>query len=245
MSRALGATNGEEIVSNAENGKTELKYAIFDMDGTLIDSMSYWYRAIYDYLLDQGAEMTPEFERLMKAMSFPETMDYCRNVLHMRMDAAEVARAVDDRMVYYYATEIQTKPGVRELLADMKAAGRRMCVVTATRTEMSLPVLERLGLLPYFEFVMDCQDFPDRKNTDAVYLAAAERFGCRPEEAVIFEDSPHAIETAGRSAFRLVAVKDPVAKDYEAEIRALADVYAEDLADPAVREFLGLPAGER
>ncbi|MBQ3400469.1 MAG: HAD family phosphatase [Lachnospiraceae bacterium] len=215
-------------------------YAIFDMDGTLIDSMTYWYKAIFDYLLARGAEMTPEFERLMKAMSFPETMDYCRDVLHMRMDGAEVGRAVNDRMRHYYATEIELKPGARELIERMKEAGCRMCVLTATPLDMSEPVLERLGLLPYFDFVMDCRDHPMRKNSVDVYLAAAERLGCRPEEAVIFEDSPHAIETAGRSAFRLVALKDPVAEDYEEEIRELADVYGEDLADPAVAEFLGI-----
>ena len=214
------------------------KFAIFDLDGTLLDSMPYWLEYGYGYLREKGAVITPQTRSVLDAMSLSETVQYCRREQGLDISAEEVMAAIEASMRMHYETDIPLKPGALELLEQMKRLGYHMCVLTATRAEVCGPSVETCGIGKYLDFLMDCEDFPQGKNTPDVFFAAARRLGADPASTLVFEDSPHAVRSLAETDFTAVGVADVTAAAQEELVRSLAAYYAEDLSDPGLLAFV-------
>lgn len=139
----------------------------------------------------------------------------------LRQSGGVCYREVDKR----YASDIPEKPGIREVLERARAAGIRMCVATATRTSSAELVLGRLGLLPYFEFVLSCDDVGKSKKYPDVYLEAARRLGLDVSECVVFEDALQGVRTAKAAGFRVAAIYESASSWEAEEIKACCDRY--------------------
>ncbi len=210
----------------------DCKGIIFDMDGTLIDSMGYWHRIGSITLAYLGKT--------------PREPDFDRRVY--RADEAEIVRLYEGYGIHfsgraefvetYYAAmrscyeKVQPLPGAVDFLEKMKAAGKKMCVATATRSDLSLPVLERLGLMRYFEFLLCCADVGARKDKPDIYLQSAGRMGLTVGETVVFEDALYCVRTAKNAGFRVVGVLDPTSEQREIDgVKALADRFITGYAE--------------
>ena len=206
----------------------DCKGIIFDMDGTLLDSMGFW-RKIGSITLAHLGQT-------------PREPDFDRRVY--RSSAEEIARIYaeygirfssrSDYVEAYYAAvrpcyeQVKPLPGVLEFLEKMKAAGVRMCVATATRSDIAVPALERLGMMRYFEFLLYCDDVGAGKDKPDIYLESARRMGLAVEETVVFEDSLYCVRTAKGAGFRVVGVLDPTAEQEEIDgMKALSDRFIE------------------
>lgn len=217
-----------------------MQYAVFDMDGTLINSMPAWNRLGEDFLREQGIAPPENLHELTATMTMRECGEFAQR-LGVPGTPEGIAAALNAKMEQQYRESIPARDGVPEYLERCRAAGVRMCVATATDRRLAEQCLGRLGLLDYFEFVVSCEDIGKTKNSPEIYLLAAERLGVKPEQAVVFEDVLYPAETAKRAGFPVVGVYDPASGEENAQaLRAVCDAYIEDWRSrpPAVETLL-------
>jgi len=199
-------------------------FAIFDMDGTLVDSMAFWQRLGREFLarrgVTEGAE--PILERI-KAMTMSESAALFVEELGVPGTPEAAAAEMNGIMEDHYRRDIPLKPGVAAYLDGLRRRGTRLCVASATAEPLMAACLERLGVADRFEFLLSCETVGAGKSRPDVYLACAERFGAAPGEIAVFEDAVYAARTARAAGFYTVAVRDPAGAGSWEQLTALAD----------------------
>lgn len=208
-----------------------IRAAIFDVDGTLLDSMPIWRDAGARYLESVGK--TPEqglSERLFP-MSFGEGAAYLKDRYALRETTAEIQAGVSRIIGDFYRREVQPKPGAKAFLEGLRR--EKVPAVLATTGEPALisAALERLELAQYFERTFTCDALGVTKRGPELYLAAAGYLNAPPEETAVFEDVLHALRAAGGAGFVTVAVEDAQSAADRAEIRACSRIYLRDFLD--------------
>ena len=207
------------------------KYAIFDFDGTLVDSMPYWQMEERNFLTQRGVtapeEMDATSERI-KPLGILEASEVMVRRFRFPDDPKEVAAGFVAAMSVRYRESIPAKDGAREYLDALKRAGVRMGVASGTGAELIEACLRRLGMRDYFEFALSCLDVGAGKDRPDIYFAAARRLGANPAEIAVYEDSAIAMRTVKGAGFYGVGVYDAQGAAHWDELQALAD---ESLSD--------------
>lgn len=204
----------------------KLKYAIFDLDGTVLDSLPMWDNVGLDMLRAQGYDPNPQLGRELKTMVMREGAQLCKELFGMPESIDEIVQLVENQAQYAYNHTIPPKPGAENFLRRLKAAGVPMFVATNTRRDLVEDGLRRNGLLEFFDGIVTCPEVGQgKKEGPAVYEAALAKLGGTKENTVVFEDAVHAIRTAKAAGFRVAAIYDASSEGEHEEIRALADDY--------------------
>jgi HAD superfamily hydrolase (TIGR01509 family) len=203
----------------------KMEGAIFDMDGTLLNSMYLWDTLGEDYLIDRG--ITPEegLNGKFKSMSLFQAAEYYRRVYGLRENAEEIIDDISSRIARFYAETVLPKPGVPELLRKLRGQGVRMCVATATDRHMTENALRRCGLLDCFLGIFTCREVGSGKDSPEIFERALAYLGTDRRHTVVFEDAPYAMKTAKAAGFPVVGVSDPSWKDKRDEAVKAADIY--------------------
>lgn len=181
---------------------------LFDMDGTLLDSMGCWEHLGEAYLMEREREPVGDLDRILAAMSMAESALWLKENYGLREGperiAADILKIAEER----YRTQAPLKPGVRIFLEQCRAEQIPLCVVTATPRRYAVPALERQGVLDFFRFVLDCEGLSGGKHRPDVYEQASARLGVPPGDSVVFEDAAHAQRTARKAGYYVVGVDD-------------------------------------
>lgn len=197
---------------------------IFDMDGTLIDSMGLWDEVPYALLEQYGRTPKPDLRQVLLPLGMAESARYLIREYQLPLDETSYDAAVMEAIGRLYQT-VELKPGVREMLERLKGAGAHLCVCSNTWQPMCERVLGRLGVLDYFDFVLSAQDGFTKKEP-AIFLEAMRRVGGRtPAECVVCEDAVHAARTAHRVGFPVIGIADYYSRADEPELRALSQQF--------------------
>ncbi len=208
-----------------------LRGAIFDMDGTLLDSMPSWEHVADRYLAQKGIGPVPGIREQVRFLSMEQTAHFVRERFPISDPPGQIMDEINRLVENAYLYEIPAKPGTKDFLARLQSMGVRMCVATATDRYMAEPALRRNGLLPYFDFVLTCTETGTGKDTPEIFRQALGRLGTTRQDTLVFEDAIHAIRTAAGDGFRVVAVRDESMREYETEIRAIAEQYLDIITD--------------
>ncbi len=211
-------------------GTIELEGAIFDMDGTLLDSMPLWDSRGSDFMRENGIEPEPDIDLKFKTMSLRQSAEYFMRVCRIPGSVEEICERINRCVEKGYKT-VLPKPGVRELLEELRRRGVKMCVATATERYLVEGVLERLGLLEYFQFILTCGEVGAGKTEPLIFNRALELLGTKREKTVVFEDAPHAVKTAKAAGYPVCGVKDASYKGDEEMLRGLCDWFVSDLSE--------------
>ncbi len=209
--------------------RVDKQYAIFDMDGTLVDSMPYWQGLCAEYLESRGVrDIPPDLLERIAPMTILESSALFLREFGLDGTPEQTAAEINALMERHYRADVPLKPGVPEYLEALHARGVRMCVASATTEPLVRACLERLGAAGYFQFMLSCEAVGAGKNRPDVYLEAARRLGGTPGETAVYEDAIFAARTAKGAGFYLMGVYDACEQADWPELSALADETVED-----------------
>ena len=196
-------------------------FAIFDMDGTLIDSMIFWKKLASEYLNSKGVKQIPEeILEQIKPMTMSESAALFQREFGLTGDPEAEMNAMMDA---HYRNDIPLKPGVREYLQMLHNKGGRMCVASATAEHLMEACLTRLGVRDFFEFLLSCETVGVGKRSPLVYHESAKRLTAAPAEIAVYEDALYAVQTAKSAGYYVVGVYDDSAAKNWQTIECIAD----------------------
>ena len=204
--------------------------AIFDVDGTLLDSMSVWANIGADYLRFLGYEPREKLNETFKSMSLYQAACYYQSEYGVTLSTDEIIAGVNDRIGQFYRERAGLKPGVAGFLRQLREKGVKMCIATATDRPLVEAALERCGVLAYFSDIFTCFSVGHGKDEPVIYRTALEHLQTARAKTIVFEDALYAARTARRDNFVTAAVYDAYEK-HQAELRAAADLYITDFTD--------------
>lgn len=181
---------------------------VFDLDGTLVDSMPKYARGVLSILDEEGIAYAPDLIKLLTPMGNPRVADYYVHTLGVKDTVEHVIKRIVDKLVYEYTHEIYTKDGVREYLEALRGDGARLFVLTASPHISTDACLRHNGIFDWFETVWSVEDYGLTKSDTRIFYELARRIGCDPQDIHYFDDSPIALENAKAAGLRTYAVYD-------------------------------------
>ncbi len=209
----------------------EIAGAIFDLDGTILDSMALWNGFGHRYLASCGVMPRPDLDGIIHTLSIWEAAAYFQTEYGIKKPAAQIVDEINRMLEEEYFYHIQAKEGAGAFLEQLKAQGVKMCVATATDRYQVEAALKREGLLDYFEAIFTCSEVGEGKQSPKIYLQALKRLQTPQEKTWIFEDMLYAVTTAVKAGFPVVAVQDTFALKDEPALRQLANHYSTSFAE--------------
>lgn len=197
--------------------------AIFDMDGTLLDSMDAWYAVPSDYMRAMGMSPPADLNAAVLRMSLEEAADYMR-ALGVPGSADDIRIGMNALMDDFYKEKVAPKPGVIEMLRAFENRGVKMCVATASDREHVEAGLARAGIIGYIRRIFTCTEMSTTKHSPTIFHAAREYMGTDMASTWVFEDARHAAHTAKKAGYRVCGVFDSSEPDQQG-LMSSADLY--------------------
>ena len=200
---------------------------MFDLDGTLIDSMPSFSRVMTSVLDDENIKYDSDLIKIITPLGYEKTAEY--------MQGLGVKRSKEQILDYYktnlykaYSEEIKLKSGVKEFLTHLINNGARLFVLTASPHLVTDACLKNNGVFDYFEKVWSVDDFGLNKSDTRIFINAVERIGCKTSDVNYFEDNVTAVKNAKKAGYKVYAVFDRHPQEDVKELLSVADVFVDD-----------------
>lgn len=218
-----------------------MKKLIFDVDGTILDSMHIWIDpqnklfGKYGFTLE---DLTKEEKGKIEALSFEAMCQYIADEIAKDMTYEEVVGHFDDIIYTAYKDELVAKPGNLEILKKLKDEGFSMSVASSTSFRYLEMAIKRLGIFDYFDFFAT-PDLLDMKKSDSDYWQySIKKHGVRPEDCVLFDDALYAIKAAKKEGIMTVGLEDFPWNEREWDyIKEEADMTLDKISDMDIEKF--------
>lgn len=204
----------------------DFQCAIFDLDGTLINSTGVWNKVDEDFFNRRNVIMPPEFPQVIKTHTLMSGAVYIKDRLSLPESPEDIVKEWHDAAVFAYHNEVRIKPYVKELLELLKHEyGYKIGLATSNTHELYDQCLINNGIYDYFDSFTQSDEVERLKGFPDIYEKSAERMGVPKEECIVFEDVYQAVKGARMGNFFTVAVEDSASADDREEIIKIADVY--------------------
>ncbi|MGL5617294.1 MAG: HAD family hydrolase [Sarcina sp.] len=194
---------------------TNIKAAIFDLDGTLVDSMWVWEQIDLDYLKEIGVEETINLKDLkndINHLSFNETGEYFKKRFNIQESVDFICNRWHEMAFNHYKTNVKLKAFAKEFLTKLKEKGIKIALATSNSKELLETCLISNGIIDFFDSITTTNEVPFGKDHPDVYLLAAKRLNVAPENCIVFEDILPAVEGALKANMTVVSVHDAAAE---------------------------------
>lgn len=201
------------------------KAVLFDLDGTLVDSMWVWSSIDIEYLGSRNFKVPLEMQREIEGMSFTEVAVYFKDRFQLPESIEEIKDTWQRMAMDKYSHEVPLKPGVAQFLPYLKERGIRMGVASSNSMGLIEAVLTSHGIREYFSCIITSCEVNKGKPAPDVYLAAAKRLGAKPSQCLVFEDIVPGIMAGKNAGMAVCAVSDTYSAPQEEEKRACADYF--------------------
>lgn len=186
--------------------------AIFDMDGTLVNSLTFWDyfwgKLGKEYLGDPDFRPDKKTDKEIRTMCFRDAMTLFAGRYDLGKSGEELGIIAEDTCREYYVEVVDLKDGAIELLEFLYSRGVKMCIASASSAQLLEVIMKKHGLEKYFERIFSCAEVGKGKESPDVFLCACEHLGTKKENTWVFEDSAVAIETAHKAGFPTVGIYD-------------------------------------
>ena len=205
--------------------------AVFDLDGTLLDSMWVWNEVDRLFLQSKNLPAHPDYIKTLGPMGFHRAAEYTRSYFGLDEPVEKILEEWYLLAKDAYDTRVQLKSGAAEYLEILKAHNVRIGAATSNHEDLFTGTLKRCGIYEYFDAFTTTSEVSRGKNFPDVYLLAAERIGGTADGSAVYEDIAAGLRGAKSGGFLTVGVKETTANEDQQEIRALADYYIEDFRE--------------
>lgn len=202
-----------------------IKAVIFDLDGTLVDSMWMWKAIDIEFLKEYGRSCPDNLQKKIEGMSFSETAVYFKERFDLPVSVEEIKQRWVEMSLYKYKHRVPLKSGAKEFLGHLRRRGILVGIATSNGREMVDAVLRALEVDSYFQQVITACEVAAGKPAPDIYLRVASELGVNPKECLVFEDIPAGILSAKRAGMRVCAVEDEYSASVQSEKKRLADYY--------------------
>lgn len=214
----------------------EIDAVIFDMDGTLVDSMWMWHQIDIEYLGRFGIPLPDKLQADIEGMSFHETAVYFKTRFQLE-DSIELIKDTWNAMAWdKYEREVPLKPGVIAFLDQCRGRGIKLGIATSNSRELTETIIKTHSLQEYFDCIMTGCDVKKGKPAPDVYLAVADKLQVKPERCLVFEDILPGIMAGKNAGMRVCAVEDAYSADIRTQKQELADYYITDYTELLAKE---------
>lgn len=207
-----------------------MRGAIFDVDGTLLDSMFIWDTIGEAYLRTLGYTPKENLAEIFQTFTLEQSAEYYRKEYGVPLSCEEIVDGIHQMSEHFYTDTVQPKAGVAAFLALLKKHGVKMCIATATDRCCVEAALERCGIRKYFSGIFTCAEVGHGKTKPDIYRVANASLNTPKAETYVFEDACHAAQTAAADGFPVVAVYDASEKQQK-ELRRVAQVFLRSFED--------------
>lgn len=208
-----------------------IEAVIFDLDGTLVDSMWIWREIDIEYLGRYGLELPETLQSEIEGMSFSETAVYFKNRFELPDSLEEIMRNWNEMAWEKYAKEVPLKPGAKEFLDLCKSRGIKLGIATSNSRELAQNVADVHGLHDYFDCIMTGSDVEKGKPAPDIYLAVASQMNVEPSKCLVFEDICHGITAGLAAGMSVCAVEDEYSAPQRNAKQKLAHYYINDYTE--------------
>ena len=221
---------------------SDVKAVIFDLDGTLVDSMWMWKQIDVEYLARHGLELPDDLQSCIEGMSFSETAEYFKKRFGLE-DSIEKIKADWNAMAWdKYANQVPLKAGVADFLEELRNKNIKMGIATSNSRELVDLVTKKNQIHSYFESIRTSCEVNKGKPSPDIYLLVAEDLGVAPGDFLVYEEVVQGIMAGKNANMTVCAVKDAYSENQDDEKRALSDYYinsyVELLNPPLMKETL-------
>ena len=208
-----------------------IKAVIFDLDGTLIDSMYVWAKVDVDFLSERGIPVTKEYTETVRGMFFKTAAEYTRRTYGLSESIEEIMQCWLDMAHHEYAHHVRLKAHVREYLDCLKENAIKIGMATSSDPYLLETVLQNNGIRHYFDEICYTSQVGKNKSHPDIYRYTAQKLGVAEQDCMVFEDIPEGINGANQAGMYTVAVYDEASKEAEPYLRKAADQYILDFSD--------------
>ena len=182
-----------------------MNYSIFDVDGTILDSMEVWNTLASQYVQSLGMVPEKNLDEIVSDMSLEQSATYLKNHYKINKQEERIISEVLSFISDFYEYEVNLMPGFKEFISHYDSIN---VIGTSCDEELVKIALNRLAVLNYFEDIITCSKVNKSKNDPDFYLACAQVLKQRPEDIVVFEDADYCIDVARKIGFKVIKIKD-------------------------------------
>ncbi len=221
-----------------------LKAAIFDADGTLLNSMTFWQTMVNSMLISMGCTPRSDLTEDLTPLSMTDGARFLKAEYGIPLTVDEIVERENNMVRGFYFNDVETRPNTRELLERLYSMGVPMTVASATDRNLIVGALEHLGIRKYFKEVFSCTDVGESKSSPKIFLEACRCMDSVPSETLVAEDSLQGITTAKRAGFLTLGLYDVTQKAMWSDVQSLSDMSMEGAFDVDAVSSLFAQAGE-
>ena len=209
------------------------KIYIFDLDGTLVDSMPLALKIVLDFLTERDIAYPDNFVKILTPLGFKGIAKYYVEEMGVKLSPEEIYACFEKSLQKAYAEQISLKPNVKATLERLRARGDRLNVLTASPHAFTDACLKNNGVYDLFENVWSSEDFGVLKSNPKIYSMAAERLNASVAECIMTDDNLYVLETAKAAGTQTIGVYDEYSADDKEKMQRIADEYVNDFSEIA------------
>ena len=203
----------------------DIKAAIFDLDGTLVDSMWVWSQIDVEYLEMKGYSLPENLRNEISHLSFSQTATYFKKEFNLEDSIEKILEDWHNMAFNHYSTNVKLKLGVKDFLNYLKSFKIKIALATSNSIPLLEACLKNNDIYEYFDSITITDEVSNGKDCPDVYLLAASKLDVNPKDCLVFEDILPAVKGAKAANMKVIAVKDDECLDSKEDLLKYADRY--------------------